>query len=235
MPDVSIFISYSHADVAHVRNLRDRLRGAGLKPWLDEDDILPGAKWLDAIKTAIRQSDFFLLCLSPNSISRRGVLQKEVRTALDMQNEKLESDVYLIPAWIAVGAPFPKEELNELPDSLKERQWVHLGEPVGWDKLIRSFKSQLAKLGKDGLAIHAAKSQGMTLQLATALEPTVAAFKNAIRTCDRHAAEESYARLESLLESTDGALSSNAPRLLLSQLAQQRWFDLLGRVADAVI
>lgn len=70
-----VFISYAHADVSRVRNLRDRLRQAGLKTWIDED-ILSGKDWLDEIKSAIRQSAFCLLCLSPNSINRRGVIQK---------------------------------------------------------------------------------------------------------------------------------------------------------------
>jgi hypothetical protein len=147
-----VFISYAHADSKVARKIHGQLTAAGLRPWIDEDDILTGQDWLNAIKTAIRRSDFFLLCLSPRSIDRRGVLQREVRTALDVRREKLHPDIYFLPAWIQAGEPFPKDEMEELPDELKNIQWVNLGEPSGWDKLLRSINHQLGRLGKRGAA-----------------------------------------------------------------------------------
>ncbi|NIO68956.1 MAG: TIR domain-containing protein [Anaerolineae bacterium] len=45
---------------------------------------LPGEKWELAIQKAIRRSDFFLVCLSANSIDKRGWIQKEIKQVLDI-------------------------------------------------------------------------------------------------------------------------------------------------------
>jgi hypothetical protein len=64
---------------------------------MDKKDILPGERWKSSIRKAVRDSDFFLACLSANSINKRGWIQKEIKDALDIWQEKLEDDIYLIP------------------------------------------------------------------------------------------------------------------------------------------
>src|SRR5256885_4682274 len=78
-----IFLSYARADEAAVRSLYDRLNESGFTPWMDVKDIHPGEDWSFAIQEAIRDCDFFILCLTPNSVGRRGFLQREIKTALD--------------------------------------------------------------------------------------------------------------------------------------------------------
>ena len=92
-----IFLSYAREDEEKVENLYRKLSDAGFKPWMDKKDILPGEKWKSSIQTAIRRSDFFLACLSVNSVNKRGFLQKEIKDALDIWQEMLDSDIYLIP------------------------------------------------------------------------------------------------------------------------------------------
>jgi TIR domain len=230
-----VFISYAHADSKVARKIHGQLTAAGLRPWIDEDDILTGQDWLNAIKTAIRRSDFFLLCLSPRSIDRRGVLQREVRTALDVRREKLHPDIYFLPAWIQAGEPFPKDEMEELPDELKNIQWVNLGEPSGWDKLLRSINHQLGRLGKRGANAVIAMSSTSGGSMAEMAQPILTDLKVAIKARDRSAAQQSCERLENLLDSVDGGLPTRVLRPLLMQLSRKRWFDLLGPVADAAI
>ncbi len=47
-----------------VERLYEQLRGIGLAPWLDTEDIIPGTKWRPAIEAAIREAPFFAACLS---------------------------------------------------------------------------------------------------------------------------------------------------------------------------
>lgn len=78
---------------------------------MDQEDIYPGEQWQGSIERAIEHADFFLACLSTHAVSRRGFLQREIKAALDQWQEKLHSDIYLIPrkeGW-EVGLPSEAE------------------------------------------------------------------------------------------------------------------------------
>lgn len=133
-----IFLSYARADAPQVEQLYQRLRQAGFQPWLDQHDILPGEQWQRSIERAIRQSTFFLACLSTHAINRRGVLQRELHTALDLWQEKLDDDIYLIPVRLEPCDP---------PESLRKFQWVDLFAPDGWDRLLRALQVGMERYG----------------------------------------------------------------------------------------
>jgi serine/threonine protein kinase len=134
-----IFLSYAREDREKVEKLYQDLSDAGFKPWMDKKDILPGEDWKFCIQKAIQRSDFFLVCLSANSVSRRGFLQKEIRDALDIWQEKLESDIYLIPARL---------EDCEVPESLRRFQWVNLFEEDGWTRLVEAIQEGMKRQGE---------------------------------------------------------------------------------------
>lgn len=127
-----IFLCYARLDKRKVEALYARLSDSGFKPWMDKRDILPGEIWEAAIQKAIRRSDFFLVCLSANSVNRRGQIQKEIREALDIWKEKLDSDIYLIPARL---------EDCEVPEDLRHFQWVNLFEKDGWTRLVKALQA----------------------------------------------------------------------------------------------
>jgi hypothetical protein len=126
-----IFLSYAREDKEKVEKLHQQLSDAGFKPWMATKDILPGERWESGIRGAIRRSDFFLACLSANSVSKRGWIQKEIRNALDIWQEKLEDDIYLIPVRL---------EDCEAPESLGGFQWVNLFEEDGWTRLVKAIQ-----------------------------------------------------------------------------------------------
>ncbi len=123
-----IFLSYARTDQDKVKILYQKLSKEGFNPWMDID-ILPGENWRNAIKKAIKRSDFFLACLSANSVNRRGYIQKEIRDALEIWKEKLDNDIYLIPVRL---------EDCEVPESLSDFQWVNLFEDGSWEKLKKA-------------------------------------------------------------------------------------------------
>jgi hypothetical protein len=132
-PPVSakIFLSYAREDEKKVEELYQKLSAAGFKPWMDTRDILGGEKWESSIKKAIQDSDFFLACLSTNSVDKRGWIQKEIRVGLEILQGMLDSDIYLIP--VRLGD-------CEAPESLREFQWVNLFEKDGWKQLVRAIQ-----------------------------------------------------------------------------------------------
>ena len=66
-------------------------------PWLDEEDILPGHDWEHEIAGAVKSSAVVAVCLSANSVTKAGYLQKEIASALDMAAEQPEGHIFLIP------------------------------------------------------------------------------------------------------------------------------------------
>jgi hypothetical protein len=134
-----IFLSYAREDEEKVENLYQRLSDAGFKPWMDKKDILPGERWKSSIQIAIRRSDFFLACLSANSVNKRGFLQREIRDALDIWQEKLDSDIYLIPVRL---------EDCKVPANLCDFQWVSLFEEDGWTRLLQAIQVGMERRGE---------------------------------------------------------------------------------------
>jgi len=110
-----VFLSYARLDKDKVENLYHKLSDERFKPWMDIKDMLPGEAWEAAIQKAIRNSDLFLVCLSTNSIYKRGSIQKEIKDALDIWREMLYSDIYLIPVRL---------EKCDVPENLSRFQWV---------------------------------------------------------------------------------------------------------------
>jgi hypothetical protein len=126
-----IFLCYAQEDEEKANHLYQELFDAGFKPWMDKKDILPGEQWEFCIPRAIRRSDFFLACLSANSVTKRGYLQKEIKEALDIWDEMLEDDIYLIPVRL---------EDCEVPERLHDFQWVNLFEEDGWTRLVKAIR-----------------------------------------------------------------------------------------------
>lgn len=138
MSGPSVFLSYARKDSAQVEQLYNSLKSAGFDPWLDKHDLVGGTVWRESLENAIRSSDFFLACVSTSSFGRRGVLQREIRLALDVWQEKLHDDVYLIPVRI---------DECMIPMPLAQFQWVDLFETDGEKSLFRALHEGMRRLG----------------------------------------------------------------------------------------
>lgn len=92
-----VFISYAKEDGDFAERLYHDLQQAGVKPWMDTRDLIPGQPWQLAIKSAINECSYFLAVLSSRSVAKRGYVQKEVRYALEIADELPEDKIYIIP------------------------------------------------------------------------------------------------------------------------------------------
>ena len=63
--------------------LYNDLKNADLDPWIDKKKILPGRRWEIEIQKAIKDSPYFILLFSLNSVNKIGFVQNEFRYALD--------------------------------------------------------------------------------------------------------------------------------------------------------
>src|ERR1700690_2553883 len=93
-----VFLCHSSQDKPVVRELYQRLLAEGwIDPWLDEEKLLPGQDWDLEIEKAIENSDAVIVCLSKNSVTKEGYIQKETRLVLNIALFKPEETIFIIP------------------------------------------------------------------------------------------------------------------------------------------
>jgi hypothetical protein len=126
-----VFLCHSSGDKPKVRRLYHKLKKDGVKPWLDEVDLLPGQDWQIEIKKSVRNSDMIIVFLSKTSTNKDGFVQKEIKYALDIADEKPDGTVFIIPA---------KLEQCDVPDRLSQWHWVNIYEDGGYRRLLRTLR-----------------------------------------------------------------------------------------------
>jgi hypothetical protein len=131
-----IFIAYALENAAQADRLFDSMQQAGMNPWMDRRKLHPGQHWARAIESVIEASDFFLPCLSSQSVSKRGVFQSELRYALDIARRVPLEDPFLVPVRLDDCA---------VPVRIK-REWQYIDLFPNWDegveKLLQSLRRQ---------------------------------------------------------------------------------------------
>ena len=136
-----VFLCHSSADKPAVRELYNKLHSAGFKPWLDEEDLLPGQDFPYEISKAVRNSDAVIICLSRDSVSKEGFVQREIKYAVDVALEKPKGTIFLIPL---------KLEECEVPDEMGHLHWIKLFEGTGFSQLVKALQHRAEKLGLTG-------------------------------------------------------------------------------------
>lgn len=129
-----VFVSYAREDIGEAKRIYNDLRKEGINPWMDSEDLLPGQKWKNEIINEIKESDYFLLLLSKNSISKDGYIQKEQKTALELADEHPDDKIYIIPIRI--------EDCEPSNQKLQALHWVDLFNSYekGINKIIQVIK-----------------------------------------------------------------------------------------------
>jgi len=135
---LKVFLCHASDDKSPVRRICRRLQSDGIAPWLDEQNLLPGQKWQLEIPRAVRSSDAVLICLSRNSVTKSGYVQKEIKIALDAADEQPEDRIFLIPVRL---------EECEVPDRLSSFQWVNLFDENGYERLMSALRRLARSIG----------------------------------------------------------------------------------------
>jgi formylglycine-generating enzyme required for sulfatase activity len=84
------------------------------------------------IPKAIKASDIVLVCLSNNSVAKRGYVQREFKLVLDVLTEIPEGTIYAIPVRFDDCA---------IPEQFSHLHWCNLFEPDGFDYLFRALQA----------------------------------------------------------------------------------------------
>lgn len=135
---LKVFLCHASGDKPPVRDLYKRLVAEGVDAWLDQEKLLPGQDWRLEIPRAVKEADVVVVCLSNKSVTKEGYVQKEIKFALDIAEEKPEGTIFLIPARL---------EECIVPERLSRWQWVDLYEENGFVRLLRSLKLRADAVG----------------------------------------------------------------------------------------
>lgn len=134
-----VFLCHSSGDKPVVRLIYRWLAAQnGVKPWLDEEDLLPGQEWEREIRSAVRSADLILVCLSSTSVNKAGFLQREIKLALEVANEQPPGAFFIIPIRL---------EECEVPEDLRKWQWFDYYNLKGHERLIRALAVRAEALG----------------------------------------------------------------------------------------
>ena len=116
MRPLRVFLCHASQDKPAVRELYNALKAEGwIDPWLDKAKILPGQDWRVVIEKAVEASDVVMACLSCQSVSKEGFVQREIKYACDLASEKPEETIFLIPLRL---------EDCIVPRGLRSLQWA---------------------------------------------------------------------------------------------------------------
>ena len=94
----SLFLCYTHSNKDFARKLAEDLISLGIAVWMDEGEIRPGDSLVSTIKVAIDRMDYFVILLSPQSVSSDWV-KRELNIAIYNQFNK--RSIKVIPILIA--------------------------------------------------------------------------------------------------------------------------------------
>ncbi|MGA7192990.1 MAG: toll/interleukin-1 receptor domain-containing protein [Anaerolineales bacterium] len=132
---LKVFLCHASQDKPVVRELSRRLVGEGwIDTWVDEKKLLPGQDWRTEIEEAVETSDIVIICLSTNSVTKEGFVQKELRYAREIAFEKPEETIFLVPLRL---------DDCSVPRGLRFYQWGdYFGEKKNetYDALLKSLK-----------------------------------------------------------------------------------------------
>jgi TIR domain len=136
---LQVFLCHASGDKPAVRELHQKLLRAGVKPWLDEEDLLAGQDWAAEIRRVMREIDIVLVYLSNASVNKTGFVQTEIKYALDRADEQPEGEIFVIPV---------RGEECRVPSRLGHLHAVDLHVPGGYARLLRAFQERATSLGK---------------------------------------------------------------------------------------
>ncbi len=133
-----VFLCHASGDKPAVLNIYKRLVKDGIDAWLDKEKLIPGQNWQIEITKAVKNSDVVIVCLSSQSVTKEGFVQKEIRFALDAADEKPDETIFVIPARL---------ENCSVPERLSKYHWVDLfsGDGYGW--LLKALQIRADNVG----------------------------------------------------------------------------------------
>ena len=134
--EYDIFLSHNSQDKESVRSAADAMREHGLDVWLDEEQLIPGTRWIPELEKAIQNSAAVAVMIGSNGLGSWE--RPEMEGALI---QSVDRHTPVIPMLLPCAAATP-----ELPLFLRTFTWVDCRNGFGTDVMAQICKS--VDLGK---------------------------------------------------------------------------------------
>ena len=118
-PGYDVFLSHNSADKPSVEQLARRLLDAGIKPWLDSWNLVPGDPWQEGLEEALDTCASCAVFLGPSGVGPWH--NEELRVALDRRARDRARQFRVIPVLLPGADP---ADPNTLPRFLSRMTWV---------------------------------------------------------------------------------------------------------------
>jgi len=107
----NVFISYKRSESsAFALLLRDRLKAAGLEPFVDMQ-LRPGSDWQQELKATVEKTDYFIVLIGKNTLDSQVTIQ-EIQWAI-------ACNVTIIPIWHN-GFHYVSEQYSHIPEQVDQ-------------------------------------------------------------------------------------------------------------------
>ena len=88
------------------------LRSYRVEAWLDRNEILPGQRWKEAIRRAIRGGSYYLACFSQEYFDRdRSYMNEELTVAIEELRQRPTDRAWFIPVVLS-GSGVPDRDIG---------------------------------------------------------------------------------------------------------------------------
>jgi hypothetical protein len=133
-----VFICHASEDKDYAANLYNKLEQAGIRPWLDKENLRGGEDWDRKIRDTIKKVDYFVVLQSQDLVNKNiGYVNREINIALDHQEEYQRGTTrFIIPVQIE---PCP------LREDLKHLQTIDLTDETNIKTLIDTIQRDFKK------------------------------------------------------------------------------------------
>jgi TIR domain len=138
MAKLSVFLCHASEDKPAVKHLAEKLSADGFDPWLDEAKLLTGQNWDHEIRKALQAAHAVIACLSRTSVKKEGYIQKELRRALEIADEKPTGTIFLLPV---------KLDACEIPPEVQKLHWTNLFDGNGYRFIVEALSARAEQLG----------------------------------------------------------------------------------------
>jgi hypothetical protein len=131
-----VFLSYLSEDRKEATRLRVSLEKHGIDVWQDNNRLIPGRRWKQEIRKAIKSGDFFIACFSENYAGRsRTYMREELQIAIEELHLRPTDRSWFIPVMLG-PIEIPDIPISQI-ETLEDLHWVSLYDD--WDRGVASL------------------------------------------------------------------------------------------------
>jgi WD40 repeat protein/energy-coupling factor transporter ATP-binding protein EcfA2 len=128
-----VFLSYNSRDKPSVERIAEKLKRAGLEPWLDSWCLTPGGNWQEELAEGLRASAACAVFVGPNDLGDWE--NQELAAALDRAAKEPTFRVFLV-LLPGLAEPFDPTTLSPF---VSTRTWVDLRQGIGDGRELQSL------------------------------------------------------------------------------------------------